>query len=193
MELKLLKKITQLIEPKEYRKFLFLNFLFILLGFVEVIGVGSIIPFLNSLGYSDIEVKSPTQDKVEEVNSKIEEVYYESEIDKEIVRAQVIIDGVNEDKSGISGADIMDGLLYFPFNMIAKSQNYKNSLSAADKRIERLENLKDDNNCKDTSQEIAKSKSSLSQELKELTKMYKSGDLSKIEFEKAKNKLLLGN
>ena len=37
------------------------------------------------------------------------------EIDKEIVRAQVIIDGVNEDKSGISGADIMDGLLYFPF------------------------------------------------------------------------------
>ena len=116
-----------------------------------------------------------------------------SEIDKEIVRAQVIIDGVNEDKSGISGADIMDGLLYFPFNMIAKSQNYKNSLSAADKRIERLENLKDDKDCKDTSQEMAKTKSSLSQELKELTKMYKSGDLSKIEFEKAKNKLLLGN
>ena len=116
-----------------------------------------------------------------------------SEIDKEIVRAQVIIDGVNEDKSGISGADIMDGLLYFPFNMIAKSQNYKNSLSAADKRIERLENLKDEKGCKDTSQEMAKTKSSLSQELKELTKMYKSGDLSKIEFEKAKNKLLLEN
>ena len=87
----------------------------------------------------------------------------------------------------------MDGLLYFPFNMIAKSQNYKNSLSAADKRIERLENLKDDKDCKDTSQEMAKTKSSLSQELKELTKMYKSGDLSKIEFEKAKNKLLLEN
>ena len=116
-----------------------------------------------------------------------------SEIDKEIVRAQVIIDGINEDKSGISGADIMDGLLYFPFNMIAKSQNYKNSLSAADKRIERLENLKDEKGCKDTSQEMAKTKSSLSQELKELTKMYKSGDLSKIEFEKAKNKLLLEN
>ena len=36
------------------------------------------------LGYSDIEVKNLTPDKVEEVNSKIEEVYYESEIDKEI-------------------------------------------------------------------------------------------------------------
>ena len=116
-----------------------------------------------------------------------------SEIDKEIVRAQVIIDGINEDKSGISGADIMDGLLYFPFNMIAKSQNYKNSLSAADKRIERLENLKIDKDCKETSKEIIKIKTSLSQELKELTIMYKSGDLTKIEFEKAKNKLLLEN
>ena len=116
-----------------------------------------------------------------------------SEIDKEIVRAQVVIDGVNEDKSGISGADIMDGLLYFPFNMIAKSQNYKNSLTAADKRIERLENLKRDKDCRDTSQEMAKTKTSLSQELKELTKMYKSGDLSKKEYESAKNKLLLGN
>ena len=36
------------------------------------------------LGYSDIEVQNPTPDKVEEINSKIEEVYYESEIDKEI-------------------------------------------------------------------------------------------------------------
>ena len=116
-----------------------------------------------------------------------------SEIDKEIVLAQVIIDGINEDKSGISGADIMDGLLYFPFNMIAKNQNYKNSLSAADKRIERLENLKIDKDCKETSKEIIKIKTSLSQELKELTKMYKSGDLTKIEFEKAKNKLLLEN
>ncbi len=116
-----------------------------------------------------------------------------SEIDKEIVLAQVIIDGINEDKSGISGADIMDGLLYFPFNMIAKNQNYKNSLSAADKRIERLENLKIDKDCKETSREIIKIKTSLSQELKELTKLYKSGDLTKIEFEKAKNKLLLEN
>ena len=115
------------------------------------------------------------------------------EIDQEIVRAQVVIEEVNEDKSGLSGPDVIDGLLYFPFNLAAKSQNYKNSLSAADKRIERLENLKDEKGCKDTSQEMAKTKSSLSQELKELTKMYKSGDLSKIEFEKAKNKLLLGN
>ena len=51
------------------------------------------------------------------------------ELDSEIVRAQVIIDGVEKDKSGMSGADILDGLLWFPFNLIAKSQNYKNSLN----------------------------------------------------------------
>ena len=41
------------------------------------------------------------------------------ELDQEIVRAQVIIDGVEKDKSGMSGADILDGLLWFPFNLIA--------------------------------------------------------------------------
>mgnify|MGYP003304642655 FL=1 len=41
-----------------------------------------------------------------------------SELDGEIVRAQVIIDGVNEDKSGISGADWVDGILWFPFNFL---------------------------------------------------------------------------
>ena len=48
------------------------------------------------------------------------------EIDQEIIRAQVVIEEVNEDKSGLSGPDVIDGLLYFPFNLAAKSQNYKN-------------------------------------------------------------------
>ena len=64
------------------------------------------------------------------------------QLDAEIVRAQVIIDGVNQDKNDVSGADWVDGLLWFPFNLIAKSQNYKNATQAADRRIERLENLK---------------------------------------------------
>jgi len=48
-------KIIRLIEPKQLNKFFFLNFLFILLGFVEIVGIGSIIPFLNSISYNDIE------------------------------------------------------------------------------------------------------------------------------------------
>ena len=65
------------------------------------------------------------------------------ELDAEIVRAQVIIDGVTQDKSGISGADWVDGILWFPFNMIAKSQNYKNATQAADRRIATLQNYKE--------------------------------------------------
>ena len=50
------------------------------------------------LGYSDIEVKNPTQDKVEEVNSKIEEVYYESEIDKEIDVLEERLDSIKKEQ-----------------------------------------------------------------------------------------------
>ena len=53
------------------------------------------------LGYSDIEVKNPTPDKVEEVNSKIEEVYYESEIDKEIEVLEEQLENVKK-KQGIN-------------------------------------------------------------------------------------------
>ena len=76
------------------------------------------------------------------------------ELDSEIVRAQVIIDGVEKDKSGMSGADILDGMLWFPFNLIAKSQNYKNALNSADRRIERIEKLKADKGCESRSEEI---------------------------------------
>lgn len=51
----MIKKIIELIEPGQVKKFISLNLLFILLGFVEIIGVGSIIPFLNSISYSSIE------------------------------------------------------------------------------------------------------------------------------------------
>ena len=59
------------------------------------------------LGYSDIEVKNPTPDKVEEVNSKIEEVNYESEIDKEIEVLEERLEnikkrqGINFEKIGV--------------------------------------------------------------------------------------------
>ena len=53
------------------------------------------------LGYSDIEVKNPTPDKVEEINSKIEEVYYESEIYKEIEVLEERLENIKE-KQGIN-------------------------------------------------------------------------------------------
>ena len=115
------------------------------------------------------------------------------ELDSEIVRAQVIIDGVEKDKSGMSGADIIDGLLWFPFNLIAKSQNYKNSLNSADRRIERVEQLKVDKGCESRSEEIKAKTEDLTQQLLDLNKLYKDGGLTKSEYTKAKRKLLGGD
>lgn len=69
------------------------------------------------------------------------------EIDTEIFKAQDVIDAVNQDKEDISGKDVIDGLLWFPFNLIAKSSNYNRALEAADARIERLTQLKNDKDC----------------------------------------------
>ena len=112
------------------------------------------------------------------------------ELDSEIVRAQVIIDGVEKDKSGMSGADILDGLLWFPFNLIAKSQNYKNALNSADRRIERIEKLKADKGCESRSEEIKAKTEDLTQQLLDLNQLYKDGGLTKSEYTKAKRKLL---
>ena len=115
------------------------------------------------------------------------------QLDAEIVRAQVIIDGVNQDKNDVSGKDWVDGILWFPFNLIAKSQNYKNALQAADRRIENLERIKEKKGC-DTSasnqQKIKTKSASIVSELNDLTDMYKRGDLTKKEYEKAKRDLL---
>ena len=112
------------------------------------------------------------------------------ELDAEIVRAQVIIDGVNQDKQGISGADWVDGILWFPFNLIAKNQNYKNATQAADRRIATLQNYKDKKGCDSNTKQIKAKTASIVEELNELNAMYKAGDITKSEFEAAKRNLL---
>ena len=70
-----------------------------------------------------------------------------SDIDSEINKAQEVIDEVNKDKSDVSGADVVDAVLWFPFNLIAKSANYNKALEAADKRIARLSELRKEKGC----------------------------------------------
>ena len=48
-------KILSLIEPAQRNKFILLCFLFIVLGLLEIIGISSVIPFLNIISYSKIE------------------------------------------------------------------------------------------------------------------------------------------
>ena len=68
-------------------------------------------------------------------------------IETEIEKTQAIIDGVNQDKEDIDTADVVDVILYFPFNLIAKDRNYSQSLKASNARLERLNELREEKNC----------------------------------------------
>ena len=70
------------------------------------------------------------------------------EIEVELFKAQAVIDDVQKDREDMTFSDITDGLLWFPFNLIAKSSNYKNATEAANKRIARLETIKSEQ-CKE--------------------------------------------
>ena len=68
-------------------------------------------------------------------------------IEDELAEAQRVIDDVNQDRTDMTAQDITDGLLWFPFNLIAKSSNYKNATESASKRIQRLETLQKEKGC----------------------------------------------
>jgi len=114
------------------------------------------------------------------------------QIQTEIVKTQVIIDDVNKDKEDISGADIMDGILWFPFNLIAKDGNYKDALEAAGARIKALKDLKKEKGCNDSneSKSAVLDSANLAKELKKLSEMRKDGLLTDDEYANAKKKLL---
>ena len=75
------------------------------------------------------------------------------EINTEISKAQSVINGINSDKADVSDKDVVDGILWFPFNLIAKHEIYNNALEGADRRIEVLQALKKDKQC--TQKEVA--------------------------------------
>lgn len=113
------------------------------------------------------------------------------EIESELIKAQAIIDEVNRDKEDMTGADVVDGILWFPFNLIAKSENYKNALEAADRRILRLNQLKAQKKCSDIrSDETTISIQYLSEKLRELSRLHKEGILTDQEYMDAKKKVL---
>jgi hypothetical protein len=127
--------------------------------------------------------------KVVTTNKANDESLSCQQIDGEIVSVQLIIDDVNRDKDDVSGVDVIDGILWFPFNLIAKHSNYKDALAAADNRIERLSGLKREKNCEVASAENA---NDITQKLRELNAIYKEGGLSEDEYKIAKQRILGG-
>lgn len=112
------------------------------------------------------------------------------QIDDEVARAQAIINGVNDDKNDVSGSDVMDGILYFPFNLIAKSSNYNNALTAANQRIISLKTLKQEKSCPVEDKTQTASNSDLESKVKSLNKMYQDKLITEDEYKSAKLKLL---
>lgn len=111
--------------------------------------------------------------------------------DAEILRAQSIINAVNEDKDDVSGADIMDGLLWFPFNLIAKASNYSSALNAANQRVVAMKQLKTEKGCAEVqvAEQDARQKN-LDTRIRELNGLYKDGLLTEDEYQKQKQKAL---
>lgn len=70
-----------------------------------------------------------------------------ADIDREIQRVNSIIAGVETDKKDMTGADVIDGVLWFPFNVIAKQANYSSASKAAHARVETLTALKGRKEC----------------------------------------------
>ena len=62
-------------------------------------------------------------------------------------KARQVIAAVNKDRDDINAADAVDAVIWFPFNLIAKSSNYQNALAAAEKRLLRLEKIKKKKGC----------------------------------------------
>ncbi len=111
--------------------------------------------------------------------------------DAEILRAQSIINSVNDDKAEISGADFMDGILWFPFNLIAKESNYSNALNAANQRIMIMRQVKRDKNCPEQQMvQQTQNQQSLDTKLRELNRLYKDGLLTETEYLSQKKKML---
>ncbi|AKH20418.1 hypothetical protein AAY24_08705 [Sedimenticola thiotaurini] len=123
------------------------------------------------------------------------------EIDREIRKARIVIRGVEQDKEDMTGDDVIDGLLWFPFNVIAKQSNYSSAIKAAEGRIEHLTLLEVQQGCRDNIAGSSKTGRAdgadleVANQLRQLNSLYKSGVLSKEEYIIKKKNILdrIGN
>lgn len=117
-----------------------------------------------------------------------DEVMSCEQLTAEQVRVQAIINQVNTDKDDVSGADVVDGILWFPFNLIAKNINYSDALNAANARIARIDGLRRDKNC--SQEQYVEAEKNLEGRLQELSELYEKELITEAEYKEARQKVL---
>jgi len=106
----------------------------------------------------------------------------------EQVRVQAIINAVNQDKDDVSGKDMLDGILWFPFNLIAKNNNYKSALAAADSRLARVDTLRKGKGCSE--EQLVEAEKGLESRLEELKRLRDKGLITEDEYNASRKKAL---
>lgn len=119
--------------------------------------------------------------KVVSVEKSTDDYLSCSDIRIEKRKTQAIIEGVDRDKEDMSGADLVDGLLWFPFNVIAKQSNYSSATKAAEARISHLTTIEAERGCTTVASNRAADKK-VSDQLRSLNKLYKDGLLTRPEY-----------
>ena len=112
------------------------------------------------------------------------------DLKQEIIKTQAIIDGVNKDKEDISGADVIDGLLWFPFNLVAKNSNYNKALEGADKRLATCRELQEENGCEENIALTNEKAKDLANRMSVLKDLHTRGLIDDKEYERSKSESL---
>ena len=108
-----------------------------------------------------------------------------SDIRLEKRKVQAIVSGVEQDKQDMTGSDVVDGILWFPFNVIAKQSNYASATDAAEGRIENLALLEVERGCSPDAPTMAgqtPADKKVAEQVKQLNDLYKDGLLTQEEF-----------
>lgn len=106
----------------------------------------------------------------------------------EQVRVQAIINAVNQDKDDVTGKDMLDGVLWFPFNLIAKNSNYTSAINAANTRLARIDSLRKDKSCSE--EQLAEATKSLEMRLQELKTLREKELITEDEYNQSRKKAL---
>ena len=147
---------------------------------VSIAVLGSVLTLGGCAGSADHEVVS--------AYSASDEVMNCEQLTAEQVRVQAIINAVNQDKDDVTGKDMLDGLLWFPFNLIAKNSNYNSAINAANTRLMRIDSLRQEKTCSED--QLVEAEKSLELRLQELKSLREKDLITEEEYNQSRKKAL---